>query len=235
MVKKIEDSGATLRMKRSLCSKFSVSIIRKQVMAVTGLMLCGFLITHLMGNFLIFKGDRAFNSYAHALITNPLLIPAELLLLTVFLVHVLVAVKLTIQNKSARPIPYYMKRDTGRGANFASNTMPYTGLIILGFIVYHLINFKYGPHYTIAYEGVEMRDLYKLLMEYFNNPINVGVYVFCMIPLGLHVSHGFWSAFQTLGFYHSSRKLECFSLFFGVVIALGYISLPIYCYLQGAR
>ncbi len=224
-------------MKSSKCSRFSVSIIKKQVLAITGLLLCGFLVTHLMGNFLIYKGDRAFNSYAHALITNPLLIPAELGLLIIFLVHVFLAIKLTIQNKAARPIPYYMKKDTGRGATFASNTMPYTGIIILGFIIYHLLNFKFGPHYVISYDGVEMRDLYKLLMEYFSNPVNVAFYEICMIAVGLHVSHGFWSAFQTLGFNHPryNKPLECLSSAFGVVIALGYMSLPIYCYLQGAK
>jgi len=214
-----------------------VSIIKKQVMAITGLLLCGFLVTHLMGNFLIFVGDRAFNTYAHTLITNPLLIPAELILLGIFLLHLFLALKLTWENKNARPIDYYMKKDTGRGATFASNTMPYTGLIILVFLVYHLINFKYGTHYTINYDGVEMRDLYKLLVEYFASPMNIALYELSMIAVGLHVSHGFWSAFQSLGFNHPryNKPLECFSTLFGVVIALGYMSLPIYCYLQGAR
>ena len=224
-------------MKCSSRSRFSVSIVKKQVMAITGLLLCGFLVSHLLGNFLLFKGDRAFNSYSHALITNPLIIPAELGLLVIFLVHLFLAIKLTIENKMARPIDYYMKKHTGRGATFASSSMPYTGLIILGFIIYHLINFKYGPHYNITYDGVEMRDLYKLLIEYFSNIGNIAFYEFCMVALGFHVSHGFWSAFQSLGFNHPryNKSLECFSKMFGVVIALGYMSLPIYCYLQGAR
>jgi succinate dehydrogenase / fumarate reductase, cytochrome b subunit len=224
-------------MKCSNRSRFRVSIVKKQVMAITGLLLCGFLVSHLLGNFLLFKGDRAFNTYAHTLITNPLIIPAEIILLVVFLVHLFLALKLTWENKNARPIYYHMKKNTGRGATFASNTMPYTGILILVFLIYHLINFKYGTHYSINYDGVEMRDLYKLLVEYFANPTNIAFYEISMIALGLHVSHGFWSAFQSLGFNHPryNKSLERFSTLFAVVISLGYMSLPIYCYLQGAK
>ena len=224
-------------MKCSSCSRFSVSIVKKQVMAITGLLLCGFLVTHLLGNFLIFKGDHAFNLYSHTLISNPFIIPVEIVLLLIFLVHLFLAVQLTWENKAARPVGYFMKKNTGRGATFASNTMPYTGIIILVFIIYHLINLKWGPHYSISYDGVEMRDLYKLLIEYFASPLNIALYEISMLAVGLHVSHGFWSAFQSLGFNHPryNKSLECFSTFFGVAIALGYMFLPIYCYLQGAR
>ena len=219
------------------CGYYSVSIIKKQVMAVTGLLLCGFLVSHLAGNCLIYIGPKAFNTYAHVLITHPLIYVAEVILGLIFIGHVTLAVWVELENYYARPVKYHMKKHTGRGSTFASSTMKYTGLIILVFLIIHIKSFKFGTYYSATYDGVEMRDLYKLLLEYFSDPINVLWYIFSMLALGLHVSHGFWSAFQTLGVNHPryNHPLRCFSFFFAVAISLGYIALPIYCYLQGAR
>ena len=213
------------------------SVIKKQVMGVTGLLLCGFLLSHLAGNTLIFVGSDAFNSYAHALITNPLIYLAEAVLAAIFLSHIGLAVKITIENKTARPQKYYIRQSTGRGATFASSTMPYTGMIILIFLVRHLIDFKFGPVYTTTVSGVEMRDLYKTLIEFFASPLNVAWYVFAMIALGVHVSHGFWSAFQSLGINHPKYNctIKCVSKLFAVVVTIGYSALAIYCHLQGAQ
>lgn len=213
------------------------SIIKKQVMAITGLALCGFLVGHLAGNCLIYIGPEAFNTYAHKLITNPFIYVAEAGLVILFLTHIFLAIGLTIENNRARPVKYYMKQPTGKGATFASSTMPYTGLIILVFLILHLINLKYGAVYMITHSGVEMRDLYKLLIEHFSRPVNVLWYVFSMLALGIHVSHGFWSAFQSFGFNH--KKYNCCVLIlakiYAVVICVGFSALPIYCYLQGAK
>ena len=213
------------------------SVMKKQVMGITGLMLCGFLLSHLAGNCLIYVGSDAFNKYAHALITNPLIYVAEVILASIFLTHIGLALKLTIENKAARPQNYYIKQKTGRGATFASSTMPYTGIIILVFLVFHLINFKFGPVYTATVGGIEMRDLYKTVVEYFLSPVNVAWYIFCMIALGIHVSHGFWSAFQSIGFNHP--KYNCLIKFaskaFGVLVTIGYSALPIFCHLQGVK
>ncbi|EQC43894.1 succinate dehydrogenase cytochrome b subunit [Bacteriovorax sp. Seq25_V] len=213
------------------------SVMKKQVMGITGLMLCGFLLSHLAGNCLIYVGSDAFNKYAHALITNPLIYVAEFILASIFLTHIGLALKLTIENKAARPQNYYIKQKTGRGATFASSTMPYTGIIILAFLVFHLINFKFGPVYTATVGGVEMRDLYKTVVEYFISPVNVAWYIFCMIALGIHVSHGFWSAFQSIGFNHPKYNclIKCASKAFGVLVTLGYSALPIFCHLQGVK
>ena len=102
----------------------SSSIMKKQLMGVTGLLLCGFLVSHLAGNMLIIVGPKAFNIYAHTLTSNPLIYVAEVILLSIFALHVGLAFKLTIENKLARPVGYYMKQPTGRGATFASTTMP---------------------------------------------------------------------------------------------------------------
>ena len=136
------------------CSPFlkylGSSIVKKQIMAVTGLMLCGFLIAHLTGNLLIIAGPEAFNRYAHGLTHNKaFLYTAEFFLSLLFQTHIVMAIKLTIENKKARPEKYYMKKATGRGATFASSTMPYTGFITLVFLVFHLLIFALEQFTTL--------------------------------------------------------------------------------------
>ncbi len=213
------------------------SVMKKQAMGITGLLLCGFLVSHLAGNCLIYVGPEAFNTYAHKLVTNPLIYIAEAILALIFLSHIGLAAKLTIENKMARPTNYYMRQATGRGSTLASSTMPITGIIILIFLVLHIIQFKFGAYYEATYDGVVMRDLYRLLIEYFSSPLAVAWYIFCMLALGLHVSHGFWSAFQSIGFNHPKYTpvLQLLAKLYAVVITIGFSALPIYCYLQGAK
>ena len=224
-------------MNSKLCSYFGSSIVKKQVMGVTGLLFCGFLMSHLVTNSFIYISPELFNTAAHALITNPLIYLAEAILGSIFLTHIFLAIKLTIENHRARPQKYYAKKSTGRGATFASSTMPYTGLITLIFLILHIINFKFGPVYTVTYDGVEVRDLYRLELEHFANPLNTAWYVFAVFSLGIHVSHGFWSAFQSLGFNHPKYNgmIKCASKAFGVLVFVGYAALPVFCYLQGVN
>jgi len=213
----------------------SSSVVKKQIMGVTGLLLCGFLLSHLIGNCLIYVGPKAFNSYAHALITNPLIYVAEAVLAIIFLTHVGIAMRLTLENSQARPEKYFIRQKSGHGATFASSTMPYTGIIILIFLVLHIINFKFGPVYMATYDGVDMRDLHKLMIEYFANPLNVAWYIFAVIAVGIHVSHGFWSAFQSIGFSHPKYNglLQGLSKAYALLITVGFSALPIWCFMQG--
>lgn len=213
------------------------SVMKKQAMGVTGLLLCGFLVSHLAGNCLIYFGPEAFNTYAHKLVTNPLIYIAEAILALIFLSHIALAARLTIENKMARPTSYYMRQATGRGSTLASSTMPITGIIILIFLVLHIIQFKFGAYYEATYDGVVMRDLYRLLIEYFSSPLAVAWYIFCMLALGLHVSHGFWSAFQSIGFNHPKYTpvLKLLAKLYALVITVGFSALPIYCYMQGGK
>ena len=224
-------------MASSMLKYATSSVVKKQVMGIIGLLLCGFLLSHLAGNCLMYLGPEAFNTYAHTLVTNPLIYVAEAILAAIVLTHIGLAAKLTIENNKARPQKYYVKQKTGRGATFASSTMPYTGLLILVFMILHLIQFKFGPEYTITHSGVEMRDIYRTVVEYFQSPLSVLWYIFCMVGLGIHVSHGFWSAFQSIGFWHPKYTclLKCLAKLFAVVVTLGYSALPIYCYLQGGN
>lgn len=224
-------------MAKKFCDYLKSSIVQKQIMGVTGLLLCGFLVGHLAGNLLIFAGPSAFNTYGHFIITNPFLYFAEAGLAVIFLTHLTMAIRLTIQNKAARPIAYHAYKKSGVGATWASTTMPYTGVIILGFLIWHILSIKFGAYYSIVHNDITMRDLYRLLMEHFAHPGNVIGYVLCMIAMGLHVGHGFWSAFQSLGFNHPKYNccLKFGSKVFGVVMALGFASLPIYCFLKGGH
>jgi len=213
------------------------SIIKKQTMGVAGLLLCGFITMHFLGNLLIFVGPEAFNLYAHTLTSNPLIYAAEAGLLAIFLVHIGVGVKLTIENNNARPQKYYMKQPTGRGANFSSSTMPYTGIIILIFVILHILGLKFGTYYETSYDGVKMRDLYRLVIEYFRQPSAVLGYVVAMLSLGIHLRHGFWSAFQSLGFNHPkyNNLLILISKAFAFIMAIGFSSLPIFCFYKGGN
>jgi succinate dehydrogenase / fumarate reductase, cytochrome b subunit len=215
-----------------LVSALRTSIVRKMVVALTGLGLCFFTLTHLMGNLLVFVGPDAFNSYGHALISNKLIYVLEAGLALTFLVHLALALKLTLENHQARPEKYFMKKNTGRGATFASSTMPYTGMIILVFIIYHLSTIKYGASYEVTVDGVVMRDLYRLLVEHFSSSFNSFLYVLAVCALGVHVSHGLWSAFQSLGLNHPkyTPKVKLLSCLFGLLVAVGYSSIALWVF-----
>jgi len=216
---------------------FNSSIFKKNTMAITGLLLCGFLVTHLAGNLLIFVGPQTFNSYSHTLISNPFIIPAEIILALIFLSHIFMAIRLTIENKLARPTNYYSKVPTGRGATFASSTMPITGFIILAFLIWHILKIKFGPEYSVTYDGVVMRDFYRLLTHFFQNKLHVIGYILSVAALGVHLSHGFWSAFQSLGFNHPKYNccIKCAAKVFAVIIFIGYSALPLYFYYKGGQ
>lgn len=204
----------------------SSSIGKKQVMGVTGLMLCVFLLLHLAGNLLLFCNTPGpFDSYADAMRSNPLLIPMELGLFTVFMVHIGLGFKTRFENKSARPQDYAVQHPAG-DLTLASVTMPYTGLATLAFLIYHLYSFR------VKWDGES--SLYAMVHSHFaDSGLNVIIYVAAMLALGLHLSHGFQSAFQSLGLYHKKyrpliRKVG-FVYAWGVV-CLGFSSIPLYSY-----
>jgi len=224
-------------MSSKILKYLNSSVIKKQTMGVAGLLLCGFITMHFLGNLLIFVGPKAFNIYAHTLTSNPLIYAAEAGLLAIFLLHLGLGIRLTIENNNARPEKYYMKQPTGRGATFSSSSMPYTGIIILIFIILHILALKFGAYYETSHSGVQMRDLYKLVMEYFSQPSTVLGYVVAMLTLGIHLSHGFWSAFQSLGFNHPKYNniLKLISKAYAFTMAIGFSSLPIFCFYKGGN
>jgi len=209
------------------------AIGRKQIMGVTGLAWSLFVLSHMLGNLLIFMGPDAYNKYSHAIITNPFVYLAEAGLVLTLVLHVVDGIQLTIRNRWARPQKYAMPTNGEKAARFQSKFMIFHGTIILVFVILHIITFKYGTHYTTTVDGVEMRDLHRLVMEVFQNPGYVAWYVFALVALGLHLSHGFYSSFASLGIYHprSSAALNKFGYAYAVIVALGFISQPIYVFL----
>src|SRR5690606_4784925 len=118
---------------------------------------------------------------------------------------------------------------------FMSATMPWTGLILLVFLILHLMNLKYGTYYMTTVDGVEMRDIYKTTMEYFMNPVSVGWYVFAMICAALHTAHGFSSAFQSLGLNHPKYygKIKVVGYLYALMIGGGFAFVSVWAYMQG--
>lgn len=217
---------------------FSSSIGRKQLIALTGLALCGFLVGHLSGNFLLLMGADAFNIYAHKLTSlGALLYVIEGGLLVVFALHMGLAIKLNLENLKARggSKRYAKKVNTGRGTTFMSQTMPYTGLVLLIFIILHLMNLKFGTYYTTTVDGVQMRDLYKTTIEYFQNIGNVIWYVVAMVCAALHTAHGFSSAFQSMGWNHPKyyKNVKRLGYLYAVLVGGGFAFLSVWCHMKG--
>jgi succinate dehydrogenase / fumarate reductase cytochrome b subunit len=216
---------------------YSSTVGVKLLTALTGLALCLYLVLHLAGNLLLFLGPLTFNGYAHALISNPLVVPIEIGLAAIFAVHVLETSVMWWRNRRARPEPYAVKRWAGPPSRktWASTTMIYTGLVTLVFVVIHVKGFKYGTYYQVT--GREERDLYRLVIEIFRNPLYVAFYEACLVLLGLHLWHGFSSAFESLGGDHPRYTPAVLTVgkVLAVVIAGGFLLIPLWAYVIGGR
>jgi succinate dehydrogenase / fumarate reductase cytochrome b subunit len=211
---------------------FSSSVGTKLLIGLTGLLLLAYLLLHLAGNMLVFAGQDTFNAYSHMLISNPLVVPVEIGLIGVFLLHVYKTVTMWLRNQGARPVGYQKKSWAGHTSrkSLSSTTMIWTGLIILLFVGVHLQQFKFGPWYQIGDPPV--RDLYRTEADVFTSPLWVGVYVVCMILIGFHLRHGISSAFQSLGVDHPvyTRRLVVLGTILAVLIAAGFAVIPIWVY-----
>ncbi|MFA6317735.1 MAG: succinate dehydrogenase cytochrome b subunit [Elusimicrobiota bacterium] len=206
------------------------SIGRKLVVAAMGLLLCGFLAGHLAGNLLLFVGKDAFNAYAHHLETFPLLLPIELALAAIILVHAAVTLYLQISSLGARPERYAVKASRG-GRTWGSRTMVYTAVLILVFLVVHVATFKYGTRPS-------PEDLYGHVLSYLVDWRWAGFYALVMGAIGLHLSHGFWSAFQTFGVDHPKYTplIKAGGIAFGAAAALAFAAIPVWaCLVMGGQ
>jgi succinate dehydrogenase / fumarate reductase, cytochrome b subunit len=213
---------------------FRSSIGRKQLVAITGLLLCGFLVSHLSGNLLLMVSSDAFNIYAHKLASlGGLLYIIEGVLAVVFMIHLGLAVKLNIENYESRG-KYQQKTKTGRGTTFMSQTMPITGLVLLIFIILHLLNLKFGSYYETTVDGVVMRDLTRTTLEYFSSAVNTAWYVFAMICAAVHTAHGFASAFQTMGWNHGKyfKNVKRLGYLYAIAVGGGFSFLSIWAHMQ---
>lgn len=213
------------------------SIGKKIIMGVSGLLLIGFLIIHLAGNLQLFipDGGVAFNLYSHKLHgLQPFLNIARGALLLLFLFHVFTGVRVTFENRRARRHRYAVHRSKGGASKMtaASRFMMHTGIALLIFVPIHIAMFSLGTYYETTIHGQVMRDVYRLVIEKFNQPVIAFGYAGTMLLLGLHLRHGFWSGLQSLG--AMSRKwspvIYGVGLFFAVLLAGGFLVLPLYIF-----
>jgi len=206
------------------------SVFKKIVMAVTGIIMVLFLIAHMVGNLHVFQGAASFNDYSEwlrsfgepALPPRTFLTILEIVLLASVVAHIWAAASLWRQARRARPERYVTKKAVAQ--SYASRTMRWGGVIIAGFIVYHILDLTFG---VANPDGTDSTP-YDRLVASFQNPIATTVYVVTLILLGMHLRHGIWSATQTLG--QSNRRRErtvnAGATAFAVLLIAGYLVVP---------
>src|SRR3954469_11460256 len=209
-------------------SLYSTSVGKKYAMAITGMILMAFVLVHMIGNLKIYFGSASFDSYSHwlrevgepALPEQWLLWAVRIVLLVALAVHLHAAYALTRINRRARPEVYRSKRDYV-AADFASRTMRWTGIIVLLFVIFHLLDLTWGPANPDFVEG----DPYHNVITSFERIPVALAYVLANVALGVHLYHGAWSLFQSMGWTRPWRRE--FATVFAALIVLGNVSFPI--------
>jgi succinate dehydrogenase / fumarate reductase cytochrome b subunit len=200
------------------------TIGRKVVMAVTGIVLFGFVVAHMVGNLQVYLGPTKLDEYGAALRRlGPLLWTMRLGLLAAAIGHVWAATSLTLANRAARPVGYRQTRY--QESTYASRTMRWSGVILLLFIVYHLLHFTFGTVHPDFVEGGVNHNF----VTGFKVPIVSAFYILAMLCLGMHMYHGVWSMLQTLGLSHPryNRLRHAFATVVTLIVVIGNISMPV--------
>lgn len=218
-------------------SKFLLaSIGRKFMMSITGIFLFMFIAVHLGINLLLIFDDTGelFNQGAHFMAENPVIKIVEPILGLGFMIHIVWSFFLEFQNWKARPVKY-KKQDLSGSSSWASRNMLVLGALVLVFLVMHIIDFfwiiKFNPDTVPIVSGTEMHNTYELVSELFKtNVLYDIIYVVGAILLGFHLSHGFWSAFQTLGLSNKNwmKRWKYLGMLYAIVVAIGFSVIPLY-------
>lgn len=222
-------------MSNLLCS----SIGKKLIMSITGLFMMTFLVLHLILNLLLLSSDgTAYNTAVHFMGTNPLIKIMEPVLAAGFIFHIVYAAILTLKNSQARPVGYKVQNQ-GNSSSWASRSMVPLGLAILLFLGLHIFNFYVKMKFTggleeISVDGVMMHDAYSFVSALFMNPVYDIIYIVAFILLGIHLSHGFWSAFQSIGLSNEvwKQRLSTIGTVYAVAITVGFSIIPLYYLLK---
>jgi succinate dehydrogenase / fumarate reductase cytochrome b subunit len=209
---------------------YDSTIGKKAVMAVTGVILFGFVVGHLIGNLQIYAGAEKVNHYAKFLRSMPAALwGARIVLLASVVLHIWSSFQLWLLRREARPVEY--KKKTNLNSTYASRTMLWSGPIIGAFVVYHLLHFTFG---TVLPGGLRTLpdgdiDVYQNLIIGFSQPLVSLFYIVAVTLLGIHLYHGLWSMFQTLGVSHPkyTPRFKQFAAAASVLIAAGNISIPV--------
>ena len=178
---------------------------------------------------------RTYNQFAHFLERLGILLYAvEFILLGLAIFHVVVGITIRLNTFKARPVGYEQLKSAGSPSkqSISSRSMLITGTILLGFLILHQSTFKFGAYYSTVTNGVEMRDLSSLVIEKFRNPIYAFGYAGVMVMLAVHLRHGIWSAWQSIGVLNSklSPGVYAIALILAILIAIGFIVLPLSIY-----
>lgn len=220
-----------------MASFLNSSIGKKFLMSLSGLFLISFLLVHLVVNSMILfdPSGALFNNAAHFMGTNPIIRVVEPVLAIGFVLHILYAMILTLQNQKARPVGYD-RRDSATGSTWASRNMFILGTLIFTFLVIHIANFFWKIKFTGselldngAVDGVE--NTYLLVTTLFIKWWWIDIaYVVGALALGLHLTHAFWSAFQTLGFSDNRwrKRLEFVGWVYTIIVAGGFALIPLW-------
>ena len=206
------------------------SVGNKFVMALSGILMLGFLVGHLSGNLLVFSGEKAMNAYAAWLQDHgSLLWGARIVLLACLGLHVSMAVRLWLANRAARPERY--RREATLEASWASRQMVLTGLLVAAYLVYHLLHYTFR---VVDTGGMELDadghvNVYRMVVTGFQDPLVTGSYIVAMLLLGLHLIHAVQSLFQTLGWNHPAWNPIGRFLSFAVpvVLVVGFLAIPL--------
>jgi succinate dehydrogenase / fumarate reductase, cytochrome b subunit len=220
-----------------IMSFYRSAIGKKAVMAVTGVFLFGWILLHMLGNLKVYTGPAHYNAYAEFLITmgSPLLpnkaalVVVRTLLFIAVCLHILAATQLTIMNRNARPIGY-TERDYV-SATYAARTMRWGGVIILLFVIYHLLHLTFGtlhPDFDPGLPG-HAANVYHNFVTGFQVWWVSAFYIIANLALGMHLYHGLWSMFNSLGLSHDKFNpwKRSFATGFALIVTVGNISFPI--------
>lgn len=213
------------------------SIGKKMVMSLTGLFLISFLIVHVAVNGMIFYNDggKTFTRWAHFMATNPIIRTIEIFLIIGFLVHIIQSLLLWKQNRDARPVRYFLRKESD-SSTWYSRSMALLGTLILLFLVIHTSNF-WIPNRTNQFLHGEELPLYEMLLEKFQNPIEVVIYLAGCFSLFWHLLHGFRSSFQSLGLSHIKyNSLIAFTgTIFSITVSFVLAMMPVSIYFHWIR
>ncbi|MGM0580410.1 MAG: succinate dehydrogenase cytochrome b subunit [Bacteroidota bacterium] len=214
-----------------LSDTLTSTIGRKLVMSLTGLFLIIFLVVHLIGNLQLLAGDDglAFNEYAKFMTTNPLIKFTSYGLYAFILIHIIMSIALAVKNKKARPVGYDKVKGSAN-SSFSSRNMGILGFIIFVFLVIHMRSFWYEMHWgSIQADTAGNKDLYAVVNAAFSQWWYVALYVVCMVGLAFHLSHGFSSAFQTLGINHKKYTpfIKVLGIVYAILIPAAFASIPL--------
>ncbi|MFN3996923.1 succinate dehydrogenase cytochrome b subunit [Algoriphagus sp.] len=217
----------------------SSTLGRKLLMALTGLFLILFLVVHLAGNLQLLLPDngKSFNLYAESMATNPLIRIVSIGNFAFIILHVIYSILLTQLNKKSRPIGY-VESAASTNSTWSSRNMGILGTIILLFLLVHLKGFyyeiKFGEMPMVDIAGVTYKNVFAIVAAAYSNVLYVAFYVLCMGFLAFHLSHGFASAFQTLGLNHVkySPLIQKVGIGFSILVPVLFALIPIVMYIQ---